>query len=55
MALVFDDIRRERAVSFAITDDNLSEGLESFMLELRDSDGEVVNSSVVQIVDDEGE
>ena len=55
MALVFDDIRRERAVSFTIIDDIISEGLESFMLELRDSEGEVVNSSVVQIVDNEGE
>ena len=53
--LVFDDDERERGVSFQIFDDSLSEGLETFVLELKDAEGQVVNSSLVEIVDDESE
>ena len=53
--LVFDDAERERRVTFQIFNDLLSEGLETFVLELKDAEGRVVNSSLVEIVDDESE
>ena len=53
--LVFNSTGQERRRSFRIYDDLLSEGLETFMLELRNAEGQVVNSSLVEIVDDESE
>ena len=50
----FDNFTRSRDVSFEIEDDDISEGLESFRLELRNVDGELERAtSIVTIVDDE--
>jgi hypothetical protein len=51
--LEFDSTGQERQRSFVIFDDLLSEGLETFMLELINAEGQIVNSSLVEIVDDE--
>ena len=55
--LQFDDNIREHRVIFQIFDDLLSEGLETFRLELRNTEdpNTVTTSSLVEIVDDESE
>ena len=53
-SLIFNDSTRRISVTVGINDDNISEGLETFLLELRNEIG-LVNSTVVQIVDDESE
>ena len=54
-ALTFSDSVRFETVGVVIFDDLLSEGIESFRLELRDGNGELTTSSLVEIVDDESE
>ena len=55
--LQFDDNIREHRLIFQIFDDLLSEGLETFRLELRNTEdpNTVTTSSLVEIVDDESE
>ena len=53
--LTFSDSVRFETVPVFIFDDLLSEGIESFRLELRDSNGELTNGSLVEILDDESE
>ena len=53
--LTFSNTNRREVIRFTITDDFDSEGIESFRLELRGDSGEEVNSSLVEILDDESE
>ena len=52
---MFDDSTRNHTVQFTVKDDLLSEGIESFSLELRDQEGQLTVSALVEILDDESE